>query len=246
MLLHGVSILPQQNGIRAQKRSLRETAKQLRRDVSSEQRAIGSFNIAEQLAELPEFKRARFAHIYCSFGSEVETGVVFSRSLGIGQRIIVPITPVSKHYRNESDEDSKILLHTEITEEQSFGFDRHGLPAPLPLDFTDPTATLDYLMPARILTEDDIIIVPLVAFDENCYRLGYGQGYYDRFLSTLTTQRCVRIGIAFECQRIDAVPVEPHDEPLDIVVSEKRVYRRKVSNGEVSGIEVVEEMMYSI
>lgn len=63
--------------------------------------------------------------------------------------------------------------------------------------------------PARI----DAVIVPLVAFDGACNRLGYGGGNYDRFLAQLPPDAFVA-GVAFEEQRIDAVPTEPHDQPL--------------------------------
>lgn len=72
----------------------------------------------------------------------------------------------------------------------------------------------------------DLLIVPLIAFDRHGYRLGYGAGYYDRYLSAERAKRTIRaIGIAFAAQEIDELPREPHDEPLDAVVTEERVIR---------------------
>jgi|GEM_PF-1038051 len=73
----------------------------------------------------------------------------------------------------------------------------------------------------------DIIIVPLVAFDENCNRIGYGGGFYDRTLAKLEENKKVPItvGYAYECQKsIEPLPTDEHDIQLDFVVTEKRVY----------------------
>ena len=66
-----------------------------------------------------------------------------------------------------------------------------------------------------------VLIVPLVAFDRRGYRLGYGGGFYDRTLERLRAAGPVTaIGFAFATQELDAVPVEPSDQPLDLIVTE--------------------------
>ena len=70
--------------------------------------------------------------------------------------------------------------------------------------------------------EWDVVIVPLVAFDRFANRLGNGAGHYDRLLAR---HRRPSIGIAFDTQRIDAVPIEAHDVALDMVVTESGVVR---------------------
>ncbi len=68
----------------------------------------------------------------------------------------------------------------------------------------------------------DLLFVPLAAFDRKGDRLGYGAGYYDRSLSKLRgLKRIVAIGIAFEVQELQDLPQEPHDEPLDYVLTER-------------------------
>jgi 5-formyltetrahydrofolate cyclo-ligase len=72
----------------------------------------------------------------------------------------------------------------------------------------------------------DLILVPLLAFDRDGYRLGYGGGFYDRYLSEHRAKRTIRaIGIAYAGQEIDHVPRAPTDERLDAVVTEERVIR---------------------
>jgi 5-formyltetrahydrofolate cyclo-ligase len=68
----------------------------------------------------------------------------------------------------------------------------------------------------------DILLVPLLAFDRRGYRLGYGGGYYDRALAFLRAQKKVMaIGLAFAGQKVDHVPTEPHDAPLDAILTEE-------------------------
>ncbi|MFP4273593.1 MAG: 5-formyltetrahydrofolate cyclo-ligase [Paracoccaceae bacterium] len=76
------------------------------------------------------------------------------------------------------------------------------------------------------LMEPEILIVPLVAFDARGGRLGYGGGFYDRTLERLRARRPVlAIGFAFAAQQADSLPLEPTDQPLDMVVTERGVLR---------------------
>ena len=67
------------------------------------------------------------------------------------------------------------------------------------------------------------VIVPMVGFDERCNRLGHGGGYYDRFLENY---RVRKIGVAFECQKLDQVITDLYDVPLDMIITEKNIYHR--------------------
>jgi len=70
------------------------------------------------------------------------------------------------------------------------------------------------------------IIVPMLAFDSNLNRLGYGGGFYDRFIQKIEKQDiCVKIGLALSCQKINKVPVDKHDKKMDFIITEKRIYK---------------------
>ena len=73
------------------------------------------------------------------------------------------------------------------------------------------------------------MLVPLLGFDRRCRRLGYGGGFYDRTLESLANKGLypLTLGIAFEAQRTDDLPSEPHDMPLDAVLSETTLYKRE-------------------
>ena len=70
----------------------------------------------------------------------------------------------------------------------------------------------------------DAIIIPLVGFDQQGYRLGYGGGYFDRMLASKTPPPLI-IGVAFEILRLDSIHPQPHDIAMDLVVTEAGIYR---------------------
>ena len=70
------------------------------------------------------------------------------------------------------------------------------------------------------------LIIPMLAFDSNLNRLGYGGGFYDRFIQKIEKQNlCVKIGLALSCQKINKVPVDKYDKKMDFIVTEKRIYK---------------------
>jgi 5-formyltetrahydrofolate cyclo-ligase len=73
--------------------------------------------------------------------------------------------------------------------------------------------------------EPQTLVIPLVGFDAACFRLGYGAGYYDYTLQA-ATERPLTIGVGFELARLDTVYPQPHDVPLDFIVTERGLQRR--------------------
>ncbi len=72
----------------------------------------------------------------------------------------------------------------------------------------------------------DILVIPMLGFTRQGYRLGYGSGFYDRTLPALRTIKPVKtIGLAYSIQELPELPVEPHDIPLDIIITEKEVIK---------------------
>lgn len=73
--------------------------------------------------------------------------------------------------------------------------------------------------------EPEIVLVPLAAFDPRGFRVGYGGGFYDRTLAGLRAKGPLRaLGFAFACQEVERVPAEPHDEALDLMVTEQGAF----------------------
>jgi 5,10-methenyltetrahydrofolate synthetase len=86
--------------------------------------------------------------------------------------------------------------------------DRYGIPVP---------ASGEPVLPEALL-------IPLVGFDATGFRLGYGGGYFDRTLASLRP-RPLAIGVGFELSRLDSLHREPHDQPLDLIVTERGIHR---------------------
>ena len=70
----------------------------------------------------------------------------------------------------------------------------------------------------------DILFVPLVAFDKELNRLGYGGGFYDRYIQKISKiKKVVKVGVAFSFQKLKTIPVNKHDKKLDIIITEKDI-----------------------
>tara|TARA_E500000075_G_scaffold110428_1_gene104560 strand:- start:30 stop:572 length:543 start_codon:yes stop_codon:yes gene_type:complete len=70
------------------------------------------------------------------------------------------------------------------------------------------------------------LIIPMLAFDSDLNRLGYGGGFYDRFIKKIERQsNCVKIGLALSCQKINKVPFDKYDKKMDFIITEKRIYK---------------------
>lgn len=190
---------------REKKILLRAEMREKRDALLPEQRAEMSAAISRNVTALPEFHRACCVHVFCSFGSEPDTLPVMQAAFEAGKRVFVPVTP---------DRDMVDLRHVEIFPEQQYRPGSFGIPVP---HFAD-AEEYPYCEPQEFFTPQDCIIVPLLAFDAAGYRLGYGRGFYDRFLAQTPGYT---IGIAFSFQQVASLPVEEHDLPLDITITEK-------------------------
>ena len=93
--------------------------------------------------------------------------------------------------------------------------------------FSDPMKINQYGIPepsSKKKIYPDIILIPLVAFDNNLNRLGYGGGYYDRVIAKLSRRKKIlKIGLAFSVQKINNVPVTKYDKKLDFIVTDKYI-----------------------
>ena len=91
----------------------------------------------------------------------------------------------------------------------------------------DPLKINKYGIPEPISSKKvypDIIFVPLVAYDISLNRLGYGGGFYDRYLDKLTKiKKILKIGLAFSYQELKKIPINKHDKKLDFIINEKKI-----------------------
>ena len=95
--------------------------------------------------------------------------------------------------------------------------------------FSDPLKVNKYGIPEpdiKNMIYPDILLIPLVAFDKNLNRLGYGGGYYDRLIKKLSKKKkIIKIGLAFSVQKIDKVPINVYDQKLDYILTNKYIIK---------------------
>ena len=95
--------------------------------------------------------------------------------------------------------------------------------------FFDPLKVNKYGIPEpekKYMVYPDILLIPLLAFDKNLNRLGYGGGYYDRLIKKLSKKKnIIKIGLAFSVQEIDKVPINMYDQKLDYIVTNKYIIK---------------------
>ena len=95
--------------------------------------------------------------------------------------------------------------------------------------FSDPLKVNRYGIPEPVIkniVNPDILLIPLVAFDKNLNRLGYGGGYYDRLIQKLSNKKKIlKIGLAFSVQKINKVPINTYDQKLDYIVTNKLIIK---------------------
>jgi 5-formyltetrahydrofolate cyclo-ligase len=178
------------------KRSLRKQAAEARDSLPQEVRRFKSREIEQRLCSLPEFLAADVIMFFASFRSEVETGPMIRNALGSGKRVVLPRV-----------KGRQLALFEVKDFDKDVSPGAWGIPEP---DESHPVALADI----------DLIITPGAAFDESGNRLGYGAGYYDRILPFFSG---MTVALAFEAQIVPQVPADPHDVPVQKIVTEKRV-----------------------
>lgn len=185
------------------KRALRKEAKIERAAIPAAVRLEKSAAVLAALSELPAFQKA--AHIFCfvSFRAEVETKPIIEHLWRHGKQVYIP-------YIHES--------HTVMRASQLRSFDELEIGYYGVMEQKHEFVTLT---PADTI---DLILTPGLLFDRDGYRIGYGGGYYDGFFASLN-HPVVKIGICFEEQIRAQLPHDEHDVPVDLIVTDERVYR---------------------
>ena len=185
-----------------EKRILRSRMKSLRAALDPAAFHALSGEIKRRALSLPELSDARTVHIYVSaVNNEVDTLRLIDTLFELKKQVIVP----------RCAPEQRRLQHIRITSLEELRPSRFGL--------LEPEITIENEVDAPAF---DLILAPLLAFDRQGGRMGFGGGYYD-FLF----QDCPRpkVGLAYSFQEVTGVPMEPHDRRLDVIVTEKEIIR---------------------
>mgnify|MGYP003762947243 FL=1 len=172
-----------------------------RKNIPQEERKEKSNRIKERLFSLELFKKANFIFTFISTEEEVDTHEIIKESINMGKRIGVPIT-LSKEKRMMVSEIQDFASELEI------GYYNILTPKKEYIREVDPE-------------EIDMVLVPGLIFREDGYRIGYGGGYYDRFLGGIDS--VIKIGLCYEMQLSEDIPIDTYDIPVNYIITEERL-----------------------
>lgn len=180
------------------KKLIRDKILSIRNSLSPEEAKGRSKLIFQNLKTLPIFNTAKVIHTYVSSKkNEVDTIEIINYLFSIGKRVIVPVV----------DKDREVLRHSELKSISDL-----------------KKSTFGILEPEQIkevsLNEIELVLVPAIAVDRFGNRIGFGSGYYDKFLSQI---RCPKVALVYDFQIVDKIETSPNDAPVDFIVTETEI-----------------------
>lgn len=198
--------MPDPTLIPSDRKALRTRFRTLRDSLQGEARQLAETAIIERLFSLPAWREADLICGYISMRGELNTDPIWARAAAEGKDYSLPVTVTG------AGEGRMVFRRTE-------GYAPHSL-IPARFDIPEPPCTCPTLTPSEF--SGALILVPGLVFDGEGYRLGYGGGYYDRFLASLRDAAVpvTTVGLAFSCCRIPRLPREAFDIPVDLVLDD--------------------------
>ncbi len=178
--------------ITTQKKQLRKLMRERKAALTAEQKQAEADAVFAAIERLPEFAQASTILLYYSMPDELPTHRVVER-WSATKRVLLP--------RVAGDDLELVAYDGRLSSDNAF-------------HIAEPTGPALDVVP-------DLVVVPGVAFDRQCNRMGRGRGFYDRLLAMAASRT---IGVALTCQMVEQVPCEPHDRPLDMVATAQGLY----------------------
>ncbi|MES4614515.1 MAG: 5-formyltetrahydrofolate cyclo-ligase [Ewingella sp.] len=197
-----MSNTPQHASIRQQ---IRTEVRQRRNNLTSEQQSLFALQAADRVVTHSRIQGASTISVFLSFDGELDTAPLIQRLWADGKQLCLPVlhpfTPGNLLFLRY-DPDTTLVRNK--------------------LKILEPALDATQIVP---LSELDIILTPLVAFDSHGQRLGMGGGFYDRTLENWQDGGPYPIGLAHDCQQVDNLPVEHWDVPLPEVITPGKVWQ---------------------
>lgn len=180
------------------KKEMRARIKTRLSTLSPSEKAIQAERMEQKLFSSKEWKRSRRVFCFLSMKREIQTRGIITRALNEGKMLALP---------RMDGEDIRFLLVKSL---DPFFFDAH------PYGVFEPKKELPEALPTD--PDRDLLVLPGAAFQRSGERLGWGKGFYDRFLSRHSSH-CRSIGICFDLQLVDKIPTDEHDIAVERVIS---------------------------
>ncbi len=212
--------------ILAQRQALRETARVARKAMPAPYRAHKSAALCKRLEESLQLTlgitgiqpEEAIVAVYAAFPEEVDLGDFIDAAYRQGCQVAFPCMMSDARAVEGCTVDQTMEMRcvpSEYYYQETVPFIAH------PLHRYQQASEELVLFPYASANDLTMLVVPVVGFDKQGNRLGYGQGNYDRYLAQIVTQEprtCRVAGVAFAEQQVDAIPTEEHDIPLALVV----------------------------
>ncbi|MBO5488561.1 MAG: 5-formyltetrahydrofolate cyclo-ligase [Eubacterium sp.] len=184
-----------------QRNILRKEMLTIRDALSQKDREQFSGKIAERIIHSKEFQEADCLLSYMSFRSEVDTTQIHVAALKNNKKLYLPRT-YSKEHRIR-------FFHVDSLADLESGY----------MGILEPAETEDEFVPKNMIQKPTVMIMPGVAFDSEKFRMGYGGGFYDRFLSKCS-HSIMSIMVAYDCQKTVSTLPKEHDQKPQIICTE--------------------------
>ena len=181
------------------KKGLRREILKIRNNISMNIREKQDKLIYDKFINSELYKNANNLFIYVSFGSEVNTHKIIEKAIKDNKNVYVPKTYVDKR------EMAAVKIHSL----DELIVDSYGILEPKNVD------------KINVSKEFDLIIMPGVAFDISGNRIGYGAGYYDKYISS-NNKQYVKVALAYDEQIVDTIEKEGHDIKVDYIINSKK------------------------
>ncbi len=182
------------------KKALRKYFKSLRLQMPGDKRNTADLEIAQRFLLLDEYKACKNLLCYVSSSIEVSTIGIINKAISDGKNVYTP----------RCAENDNVMTFHRITSLNDLKEGKYGILEP------------DVNAPIYNSEDDALCVVPALSYDLSGYRLGFGKGYYDRFLSE--NKNALPIGICYECCMSESLPYDKHDKKAKLVVTEKMIY----------------------
>lgn len=202
LVLSGIGVLVYKEIKKMEKREFRKNAISNRNALNEEDRKKWSVQISEKVLDLVKTNNVRQVLIYVSYGSEVDTFGIMERLWKENVDVYCP---------KVADAQAKRMEFYKISSREDLVAGFKGILEPV-----DCSKAREYV---ESLEPGAMIIVPGCSFDKVGYRMGYGGGFYDRYLGT--HPELIKVGVCFKAQICESVPTDEHDVKMDYVIWEE-------------------------
>lgn len=190
------------------KKKLRKEILSIRDAMTEEERKEKSFRILQSVYDMEQFRDAKIILAYADYRSEVITEPLILKSLAEGKSVFCP---------KVEGGDMEFYRITDI------GDLKEGYKG-----IREPACGHAFMDSNH--SEGIFMLMPGVVFDKSCHRIGYGKGFYDRYMTRLSENgiRPYTVALCYECQLVSNVPYEVHDMNPEAVITEEEIYFAKI------------------